>query len=220
MRKTEAVVFDMDGVIFDSERLCLDGWKILAEREGLSGIEEVCARCIGTTSEKTEEILRAEYGENLDIERLHEELKEIVRAKIRTDGLPVKKGAKEIFESLKARGIKLAIASSTRRQTVCSHLKNAGFFDYFSVIIGGDMIEKSKPEPDIYLAACKGLNVLPQNAAAIEESFNGIRSAKAAGITTVMVPDLVKPDEEILRYVDFLCEDLIAARDEILGLTE
>lgn len=216
--RIKAVVFDMDGVIFDSERQCLDGWKILAEREGLDGIEDVCTRCIGRTAPETIRILKAAYGENIDVARLHDELRATVHKMRDEQGLPVKKGAGEILAALRERKIPLAIASSTRYSTVCSQLEAAGFLYSFDVVIGGDMIEKSKPEPDIYLAACERLGVYPEDAAAIEDSFNGIRSAHSAGMTTVMVPDIVKPDEEILRMVDFECADLLAARDTLLKL--
>lgn len=218
MNKIKAVVFDMDGVIFDTERLCLDGWKILAEREGLEGIEEVCIRCIGTTTPETIKILKAAYGEGLDIDRLHGELHEIVQKMIAENGMPVKPGVGDILGMLRDNGIPTALASSTRYETVCSQLKAAGFLDYFSVVIGGDMISKSKPEPDIYLAACEKLGVKPENTAAVEDSYNGIRSAHAAGMTTVMVPDIVQPDDEIMKKVDFRCEDLIRAKDILLTL--
>lgn len=218
MGKIKAVVFDMDGVIFDTERLCMDGWKILAEREGLEGIEEVCTRCIGTTTPETIRILREAYGEDLDINRLHGELHEIVGGMIEREGMPVKKGVSEILTALSEKGIPTAVASSTRYETVCAQLKSAGFIGFFREIIGGDMISKSKPEPDIYLAACEKLRVKPENAAAVEDSFNGIRSAYAAGMTTVMVPDIVRPNGEILKKVSHLCGDLIEARDVIMRL--
>lgn len=218
MNKIKAVVFDMDGVIFDTERLCLDGWKILAAREGLEGIEEVCIRCIGTTTPETIRILKAAYGEELEIDRLHGELHRIVQKMIAENGMPVKPGVGEILGMLRDNGVPTALASSTKYETVCSQLKAAGFLDYFSAVIGGDMISKSKPEPDIYLAACERLGVKPENAAAIEDSYNGIRSAHAAGMTTVMVPDIVQTDEEIMKKVDFKCEDLIRAKDILLAL--
>jgi HAD superfamily hydrolase (TIGR01509 family) len=153
-------------------------------------------------------ILKSVYGEEIEIERLHEELKETVRAMRREHGLPTKDGAAEILEGLHSRGVPLALASSTQISTVKRQLTEAGFYGYFDVVIGGDMIEKSKPAPDIYLAACERLGVSPENAAAVEDSFNGIRSAHAAGMTTIMVPDIVQPDSVILGSVDFLCKNL------------
>ncbi len=215
MNRISAVVFDMDGVIFDTERLCLDAWKILAERENMNGIEEVCIRCIGTTTPETIKILKSEYGEDLEIERLHKELNEIIGKMVAENGMPVKDGVSEILSMLKSRGVPTALASSTRYEKVCSQLKAAGFLEYFGVVIGGDMIEKSKPEPDIYLAACERLGTAPENTAAVEDSYNGIRSAHAAGMTTVMVPDIVQPNGEILKKVDFLCKNLLEAKDII-----
>lgn len=206
-----AVVFDMDGVIFDTERLCLDGWKLIAEKEGYENIEETCIRCIGTTTPETNRILRSTYGDELEIDRLHGELKKYIAEFVKKNGLPIKKGAAEILRGLKEMGLPLAIASSTKTETVKAQLDSAGFLRYFNAVIGGDMAGRSKPFPDIYLEACKVLEVLPEKAAAIEDSYNGIRAAHSAGMLTIMVPDIVPPDEEIKNLSDYICKDLSEA---------
>ncbi len=219
MEKISAVVFDMDGVIFDTERICLEAWKVLAERKGLEGIEDVCIRCIGSTTQETIRILNEVYGDRLDVEALHEEIRPLIFELIEKNGLPIKMGAKQILQALNERDIPIALASSTRYKTVCSQLEQAGFLKYFSVVVGGDMAKESKPAPDIYLEACRQLNILPQKAVAIEDSFKGIQSAHSAGMTTIMVPDILQPDEERLKIVDFKCDNLIQAMDVVLSLT-
>lgn len=103
----------------------------------------------------------------------------------------------------------MGLASSTRYASVISHLKEAGIVDYFQVIVAGDMIEHSKPQPDIYLLACRKLGVDPSDAYAVEDSPNGIRSAHAAGMKPIMVPDLIPPDDEMREMSFLICRDLL-----------
>lgn len=129
--------------------------------------------------------------------------------------LPVKKGVRELLEYLKEKQIKTAIASSTKGPLVRKHLERTGLSGYFQEIVSGDMVEKSKPEPDIYLKACEAVGVLPENAMGIEDSFNGIRAVAAAGMTAVMVPDMVQPDEEIRQIYDYCVQDLLEVKELI-----
>ena len=103
---------------------------------------------------------------------------------------------------LKDNGIKTALASSTSSASVLREIVGAGLEKYFDQIVCGDMVERSKPAPDIWLEALRRLGVDAADAAAIEDSFNGVRSAKAAGLYTIMVPDLVQPDDEIRALAD------------------
>lgn len=129
--------------------------------------------------------------------------------------LPIKKGVRELLEYLKEKQIKTAIASSTKGPLVRKHLERTGLSGYFQEIVSGDMVEKSKPEPDIYLKACEAVGVLPENAMGIEDSFNGIRAVAAAGMTAVMVPDMVQPDEEIRQIYDYCVQDLLEVKELI-----
>ena len=113
----------------------------------------------------------------------------------------MKTGVVEILSFLKENGYPIALATSTRRTSVESHLVKSGIKQYFDFIVAGDEVMNSKPAPEIYLKACKGLGVMPQNAIAVEDSFNGIRSAFNAGMMPVMIPDTVMPDEEITELL-------------------
>ncbi|MEF2576067.1 MAG: HAD family hydrolase, partial [Eisenbergiella sp.] len=123
------------------------------------------------------------------------------------------KGVTELLDFLKTSGKKLAVASSTRLEQVKKNLGRNGLDGYFDVVIGGDMVKASKPAPDIYLEACRRLSVKPENAAGIEDSFNGIRSVAAAGMLAVMIPDMVQPDEEIKKVYDRCFESLEELKD-------
>lgn len=195
----KAVVFDMDGVLFDTERLCQDSWIEAAEKRGLPGMEEIFPRCIGLNSNGTRQIVLEAYGEDFGYEDFRAEASALFWQYIETNGLPVMPGAEPLLRWLKNNGWILGLASSTKRSSVLNHLEQAGFSDYFSVIVTGDMVEYSKPKPDIYLLACRELGVRPREAYAIEDSPNGIRSAHAAGMRPLMVPDMIAPDEEMQR---------------------
>lgn len=217
-RTISAVVFDMDGVLLDTERLSARCWSEIADELGIPDIDRVYKRCIGRTTPDTMEILREEYGDSLDLDDLYERSRQRIFKYIREDGIPVKPQAGEVLRGLSNRGVPLALASSTRYDTVCAQLKMAGLYEYFNVIIGGDNIANGKPAPDIYLAACESLGVRPENAAAVEDSFNGIRSAHSAGLYTIMIPDMLEPDEELLKLIDLKAKDLKEAFD-ILDIT-
>ena len=124
--------------------------------------------------------------------------------------LPVKAGVREILSWIKEHGIKIALASSTRRAIVEAELKAAGLYDYFDKVICGDMVEKSKPAPDIFLKACNELGVRPCDAYAIEDSYNGVRSAQSAGLKCIMVPDLVPATDEMRELAERVLPDLMA----------
>lgn len=216
MKEFNAVVFDMDGVIFDSERLCLDCWKKIAAENGLENVEDAFKRCIGTSVVETRKILKNYYGEDFDCDRFMNQASVLFHEAEEKSGLPVMKGVKEILEALadarrKNPEIKLGLASSTRLATVTRQLKTGGFYDYFDQVIGGDQLEKSKPEPDIYLLACKKLGVKPEDAYAVEDSFNGIRAAYAAGMHPIMVPDMIAPDDEMNQKSEYIAKDLTDA---------
>lgn len=126
-------------------------------------------------------------------------LKNTGKRKCKYDGgrLPMKKGVIELLTYLKSEGKKIALASSTRRQTVMSQLKDAGILDYFDAVICGDMLQRSKPAPDIFLKACEEIQVLPEKAYVIEDSYNGIRAASVGKMHPIMVPDLLSENEEM-----------------------
>ena len=204
----KAVVFDMDGVLFDTEIVCMKAWMAVAERRGLSGMEEIFNQVIGLNANDSRLIVLKAYGEDFDYPGFRQEAAEFFQKDIRENGLPVKPGVPEILEWLKGSGYKVGLASSTRSESVRSHLKQAEMEDYFSVVVTGDMIEHSKPRPDIYLLACSRLGVEPEQAYAIEDSPNGVLSAHAAGMWTIMVPDMIAPDEEMRRLSRVILKDM------------
>ena len=192
----------MDGVIFDSERAVMDCWTTLAEKYNIKDIEQSVLACTGTTMVRTREIMLERYGDDFPYDDYAHEASIMYHKRYDGGRLPMKKGVAELLGFLKKNGKKIALASSTRRQTVENQLREAEIYDYFDGIVCGDMVTKSKPNPDIYLKACELMKVDPKECYAVEDSYNGIRAAHAAGMKAIMVPDLLEPTPEILELTD------------------
>ena len=215
----KAIVFDMDGVLFDTERLCRDCWVGHAEKYGISDMAEVFPLCIGRNRTDTETILQERYGEKFPALQFCREASEVFWKEIEEKGHPIKAGVSEILEFLSGAGWTIGLASSTGRESVLKHLEKTGLRQYFSVVIGGDQVLHSKPEPDIYLLACRELGADPQDTYAVEDSYHGIRSAYRAGMMPVMIPDLLPETEEMKKMCIGIFPDLLRFRD-FLGKNE
>ena len=208
MKVFDAVVFDMDGVIFDSERAVFDCWKEITGKYGIKGIEKPYLACTGTTMERTREIMREAYGEDFPYDVYAKEASKMYHERYDGGRLPMKTGVVEILDFLKSSDKRIALATSTRRQTVINQLRDAGILDYFEKIVTGDMVSRSKPEPDIYLAACEGLGVEPEKSYAVEDSYNGIKAASRGGLRPVMIPDLLPENEEMAVLSETILKNL------------
>lgn len=204
----KAVVFDMDGVIFDSERAVMQCWKEVASRHNIPDIEKAILACTGTTMVRTREIMLNLYGADFPYDEYARESSAIFHSRYDGGRLPMKPGVKELLTFLKEHDKKIALASSTRQQVVTDELRDAGVIEYFDRIICGDMVSRSKPAPDIFLKACEELNISPSDSYAIEDSYNGIRAAHAGGLHPIMVPDLLPADEEMQSLAEIVLPSL------------
>lgn len=211
----KAVVFDMDGVIFDSERLVIACWKVIADKYEVQEIEVVCRECLGVNATETKQKFLNHYGQDFPYDAYKSEMSKLYHDKYDGGRLPMKKGVTELLQYLKEAGVKVALASSTRRAVVEQELTDAGIIKYFDVVIGGDMVTRSKPEPDIFLKACEELGVSPEEAFAIEDSYNGIRAAAAGKLRPLMVPDLMESTEEMKELAEQIFADLLEVKSYI-----
>jgi len=212
-RVYKAVVFDMDGVIFDSEKCVLESWKEVAGKHNIENVESVFVKCLGTNYDETKKKFLDYYGDDFPYDEYKKECSAIYHLRYDDGRLPMKKGIRELLSYLKEQGYLIGLASSTRLAVIEHQLKAAGIYDYFDNLTSGDMLKKSKPEPDIYLMACENLGVKPEEAIAIEDSYNGVRAAYRAGMCSVMVPDMVAPDEEMKSISSYIFNSLIEMKE-------
>lgn len=204
-----AVVFDMDGIIFDSERLVMDCWKVVADKYQIHNIEEACYECLGVNRVETREKFLSRYGQDFPYDAYKGEMSGIYHDNYDGGRLPLKAGVIELLTYLKENSVKVGLASSTHSEVVTQQLRDAGILEYFQVVIGGDMVMRSKPQPDIFLKACEELGVEPEESFAIEDSYNGIRAAAAGHLRPLMVPDLMPPTEEMLELSEAVFDTLL-----------
>ena len=198
----------MDGILFDTERLCRDCWIALSKEFEIPNMEEVYALCIGVNVQATRQIVYDNYGKDFPFEEYDRRASAMYNEYIAEHGVPVKEGVRETLEALAKAGAKIAVASSTRREKVLRLLASAGIDRYFTAVVGGDTVKHSKPDPEIFLTACKALSVAPEEAIAVEDSHNGIRAAHAAGMLAVMVPDLLPVTEEMRKLSAYVAADM------------
>ena len=209
----KAVIFDMDGVIFDSERCVIECWKVIADKHDVKGIEPVLMKCLGVTYEEGKKIFLKHYGADFPYDERKKERSDLYHKRYDNGRLPLKTGIRELLIYLKENGYKVGVASSTREAIVSKQLVDAALRKYFDNLTCGDMLERSKPEPDIYLMACEKLGVKPEEAIAIEDSYNGIKSAYRAGMFPIMVPDLAEPNEEMKTLAGTILGSLVEVKE-------
>ena len=207
----------MEAVIFDSERIVYEGWKELSEKYGFKDLDIVYRKCIGVNIATCKQIYLDFYGEDFPYDTYAKESSIIYHNRYDGGRLPMKPGVVELLTFLKEEGKKIALASSTRRQTVTNQLKDAGILDFFDQVICGDMVERSKPAPDIFLKACEELGVKPERAYAIEDSYNGIRAAYAGKLHPIMVPDLLPETAEMQEKAEVVLPDLLEVISYLKG---
>ncbi len=212
----KAFIFDMDGLMFDTERVFIGAWDYAGEKLGLGKAGYMVLRTLGLNTEACDQAWRDAFGEDVDIQAMWYNTREYLEDYYSKYIVSAKKGLHDLLTYLKRKGYKLAVASSTKRAKVEHNLLDAGVRQYFDVVIAGDMVEKSKPEPDIYLRAAAELGVKPEECIALEDSRNGLLSAHAAGMPVIMVPDLWQPDETVKQFIVGPFESLLHVRDWLI----
>lgn len=194
-----AVVFDMDGLLLDSEAIFKLAWKHAAGVGGYDLPDDVFYRMIGRTREDSNRILVEAFGGKCVPENFSHEVDTFHDRYVRENGIPLKAGVEEILDWCDARGLPRAVATSTYEPLATPRLAETGLLPRFSIAVFGDHVSRGKPNPDIYLRAAERLGVEPSQCLALEDSYNGVRAARAAGMTIYMVPDLLRPTAEMVE---------------------
>ena len=212
----QGVIFDMDGLMFDTERMWDTFWEPALVQFGLHYKEGLAQAARGTAQEETCTVLRRFYGADCDAEGIVDELYRIAYEAFKAP-VPKKPGLDELLAWLDERHVPMAVASSSQMQAIRGHLDNWGLGHYFKVIVSGEQAARSKPAPDIFLLAAERLGTEPGRTLVLEDSYNGVRAGAAGGFITVMVPDLAPATDEMRRLYTRECASL---RDVLAALRD
>ena len=188
------VIFDKDGTLLDTEKLYKKAWFRASEDWGLSNPEALYPRLVGRGENYIVDIMKEVYGEGRNYWPFFELRNVYLREYIEQE-IPLKPGCIEILDFLKENGIKMALATSARREMAYANLKRVGIYDRFDAIVTGDMIERGKPNPDIFLLAGDMIGAVPEETVVCEDSINGIIGAHKAGMKPFFVIDQLLPDD-------------------------
>ena len=210
----KGAIFDMDGLLLDTERLYQESWLEMAKQFGQTPDPAFPAAVSGSNGEGMRQIIRRYYPE-VDAYAFQAGCIARVEGILDEQGPPVKPGARELLQFFRARGMKIAVASSTARERILTNLHAAELDGFFDAVVSGQQVERGKPEPDVFLLAAKEVDCAPEDCYVFGDSINGVRAGMAAGCVTVMVPDLVPPTEDILNSCTEIYPDLQAVQEAI-----
>jgi HAD superfamily hydrolase (TIGR01509 family) len=206
-----AVIFDMDGLMFDTENLTIPLWETAGKPFGYNITHDIVLRMVGISGEKARLVLLEEFGGDFPYDTIRDEFRLLVKKEIEKKGVPKKPGLMYLLDRLCAAKIPLGVATSSRRDTALDLLGKAGILDRFTAITGGEEVTNGKPAPDIFLLAAQKLGQPPVACAGFEDSPAGLRGLYAAGIRSVFIKDVIEPEREVLATVWHKCNDLSEA---------
>ncbi|MBK1877729.1 HAD family hydrolase [Pelagicoccus mobilis] len=210
--KLQAVIWDMDGLLFDTERLSYRAWQVGAEAIGLKINVQLFQNLIGMNSAAIMRKLKDELGEQTNVEELRR-VAGIAYDELIAEGPPLKAGAVECLTLLNKLKVPQALATSSSYRYAVRKLNHHDLLEMFQATVTGDQVEHGKPHPAPYLLAADRLGIDPRHCIAFEDSVNGIHSAKQAGMRTILIPDMCPHNEESLARVDQQFETLMEAKE-------
>ncbi len=204
VKEIKAALFDMDGLLIDSEKVYRDCWIQAAQELGYAFDEEKALALRSLDKTLANALFINWFSDKTAYERVKERRKEIMNEKIKQEPLQGKPGVRSLICELEKRGIKSAVVTASPQKRARMHLGSVGLNGLFETIITTEDVKKGKPFPDVYLYAAGKLGVKPEECLAFEDSPNGVKSAHEAGCQTVLIPDLTPVTEELMPYVDYV----------------
>ncbi len=192
--RPEAVVFDMDGLMVDTERVIKYTWDVMGKRLGYKNFGDNILHTLGKSRAQRDEYFLKTYGRDFPLQEFLDGYRQIYSEYENQHGIPQKKGMPELLETLRGMKVPMAVATSTHSEHALPLLQRQGVLEYFQTVVTGELVTRGKPDPQIYQMACSRLRVDPGKALALEDSYSGIRSAAAAGMKVIMIPDLLEDE--------------------------
>lgn len=208
MEMIKAVIFDMDGLMIDSERVTYDGYVIECKKLGHTMTKDFYKTLLGKPTKAIYERFHTEFGEDFPIEEVIQKVHQYMADLFENEGVPVKKGLVDLLKYLKANGYKTIVATSSNRARVDVILENAKITEYFDDSICGDEVTKGKPNPEVFLKSCEKLGVKVDEAIVLEDSEAGIQASHSAGIKVICIPDMKYPEPEFAEMTYKIVDSL------------
>lgn len=212
----KGLVFDMDGLLLDSERLVRRSWDYVGEMLGYENFGDHIFHTVGFNLKRRTEYFRKNVSPDFPMDFFAAETRKRYHMIAEKEGVGVKPGAEELLGWAKEHGLRIGLATSSRKEHAELSLERAGLYHYFDGAVFGDTVTEGKPAPEIYLKACRAIGVKPEEAAALEDAPSGVLSAAAAGMRVIVIPDLVEPPEEINDLIWKKCSVL----NEVIPILE
>lgn len=203
-----AILFDMDGLLLDTEKVCLDSFVETRRHFSLSDSPDVFLRCVGVRREECDQIIRESLFDQVEFRDFNDLWREKISATLRRD-IPLKAGALQLVQTLASKGYLMGVATSTQTGPAQSHLERTGLLSFLGGVIGGDLVQEGKPNPEVYHKIAEHLGVNAADCIAFEDSETGTRAAVASGARTIQVPDLIPPSADMLELGHVIAPSLL-----------
>ena len=215
-KKIRGVIFDQDGLLFDTERISVEAWNLAGDELGFHLEESFLCTIRGANAQDSAIRFRERFGDAFDFLKLRKRKQEHFMRILREREMPVKLGARELLIYLQEQEYKVALATASTREYSMENLERAGLTEFFSLMITGDMVQQAKPNPEIFLKAAEKMGEEPRHCLVLEDSLNGVEAGIQGGFVTIMVPDLTQPDQKLRSRVERVCDSLLEVRDWLM----